>query len=199
MANDTKIKRISVNALEGVYKEQKHEIESVEWHGIEIQIRHRISLKDMLAFTAGVTQTCFAEETNAYLPEVKDFAIRCSVLEMYANFTLPDNVEYRYELVYNTDAVDVVLSHIDQAQYHEIVTAIDKKVAHLAQANISAIEIQMNHLYNAFAGLQEQFGKLFDGVKPEDISGMMKIFANGDVSEEKIVQEYIKQTTENGE
>ena len=100
-----KTKKISVNAFQKVMKETYSPTYTFDWNGIEVTVNKTLSLKDMLEFVDDVVKSCFTEETNRYLPEVKDFVIRVCILEKYANFTMPQNVENQYELVYCTDAV----------------------------------------------------------------------------------------------
>ena len=194
MPKKIKSKRISITTLDKVMRENNTPIETVEWHGVEVTIRKTLPLKDVLNFVDSVSKSCFDNTTNAYLPEVKVFAIKCCILEMYANFSLPLNVEHKYNLVYNTDAFDTVIKYINTRQLDEIIDAINEKVDNIAQANIETINRQMNDIYNAFDGLQKQFGQIFSNIKSEDMSEFIQAVANEKVDEDKLMQAYIKQT-----
>ena len=192
----SKMSRISVNAFEKVMKEVYTPTESFDWHGIDVVVKKTLSLKEMLEFVDSVVKSCFTKDTNAYMPEIKDFVTRVCILEKYANFTMPSNVESKYVLVYQTDVVDRVLQIVNQAQFNEIRAAIGKKVENIAQANIEAVDRQMNELYNAFSNLQDRLSNLFDGVNGEDIRAVASALANGTLDEEKIVKAYMGQTAE---
>lgn len=200
MANNTKSKKISITAFDKIMREENTPIEIIEWHGIDVTIRKTLSLKDALTFVDTVSKSCFDSETGAYMPEVKVFAMKCCILEMYANFSLPANVEHKYDLVYNTDAVDTVLKHINMRQLNELTDAISEKVDNMAQANIENINKQMNDVYNAFNELQNHFGQILSGVNAEDVSKLVQSIAEGKIDENKIVQAYLSQNkSEQGE
>lgn len=204
MAN--KIKKISINTLEKCVKEAAGEpFVTREWRGIDVDIKVRLSLMEMMTFVDGVVKSCFTEQSAEYMPEIQDFAIRCSVLETYANFTLPSNIEKRYELAYGCDVYDVILSVIDRAQFDTIMRAIDEKISHLADANIEAINRQVNELYASLSSLEERLSEAFRGIDNESLSGLVDAISNGKLDEEKLVQAYFdaksdsEQTEEAGE
>lgn len=190
MAKTIKSKRISITTFDKVMRETSTPIKTIQWNGIDITIKHTISFKDVLTFVSNVTNSCFATD-GSYLPEVKPFAIKCCVLEMYANFTLPANVEHKYDLVYNTDAFDTVIEHINIRQLNEIVDAISDKVDNVANANIEAINRQMSDIYTAFDGLQKQIGGIFNGLNSEDVLNFMTAVTESKLDEEKLVDAYI--------
>ena len=188
-----KIKRITVNAFERVMKETYTPTVVFDWNGIEVTVKKNLTLKEMLEFVDSVVKSCFVKDTNAYMPEIREFATKVCVLEKYANFTMPSNVEAKYALVYQTDAFDNVIKHVDLREYGEIRDAITHKIEHLAQANIEAINKHMNELYNAFDNLQVQIVSLFEGVSGEDMRAVAGALANGALDEEKLVKAYKEQ------
>lgn len=190
MANVKSNKKVSINAFENIMKDTYTPTETFDWNGIEVTVKKNLSLKEMLEFVDGVVKSCFNKDTNAYMPEIKDFTTKVCVLEKYANFTMPRNVETQYNLIYQTDAVDRVLGYVNTQQFNEICAAIDKKVENIAQANIESMNRQMNELYNAFNNLQTKLSDLFDGVDNDDIRAVSSAIANGTLDEEKIVKAY---------
>lgn len=196
MVKNIKTKRISITTLDKIMKEKCTSTKSVIWNDVEISVQRTLPYIDVLNFVNLVVRSCFDTETNEYFPEVKAFAIRCCVLEKYANFSLPSNIERRYDLVYNTDAYETVIQHINANQFNEILDAIDKKVENLANANVAAINKQINTIYNMFNSLQEQFNEIFSGITPEDASKFMQTIADGKFDEEKLVQAYMAQSKE---
>lgn len=189
-----KTKKISVNAFQKVMKETYSPTYTFDWNGIEVTVNKTLSLKDMLEFVDDVVKSCFTEETNRYLPEVKDFVIRVCILEKYANFTMPQNLENQYELVYCTDAVQQVMKYINPEQYNSIITSIENKINNIAQANIEAINQQMNELFNSFDNLQDKLGGLFAGLNSDDITNLTKAIADGGLDNEKLVEVYMNKS-----
>lgn len=195
MANKTK--KISINALEKCVKEATAEpVVTKEWRGINVNIKYRLGLNEMMAFVDGVVKTCFTEADNQYIPEVLDFAIRSSVLSMYANFTLPANIERQYELVYGCDVYATILESIDRNQFDAMLRAIDVKIAHVASANIEAVTRQVNDVYASLNALEERLSAVFQGIDKDAITGLVGAMADGKFDEEKLVQAYLE--TKNG-
>ena len=189
----TKPKKISISAFDNIMKETRVPDKIIEWNGIEIVVKHTLSLQDMITFTESVVGSCFVEETNRYMPEVKPFVIKCCALTLYANFSLPENSHHKYDLVYNTDAFDVVVQHINTKQFNEIIEAIDVRLENIAQANIEAVNAHMNSIAAAFEQIQNQFEESFSGIGSEDIKKTMSALGENGFSEEKLVQAYMEQ------
>ena len=194
-----KMKKISVNAFEKAMKDTYTPTETFDWNGIEVTVKKNLSLKEMLEFVDIVVKSCFTKDTNAYMPEIKDFATKVCILEKYANFTMPRNVETQYTLIYHTDAVERVLGYVNPQQFNEICVAIAKKVENLAQANIEAVTKQMNELYASLDNMQTQFSKVFDGIDEESISEIVNAFGNGVIDEEKLAKAVLNQNNKNGD
>lgn len=185
-----KIKRISVNAMDEILNEYEA-TESIEWKGLDVVITKNLSLEDMLAFADSVVKSCFDQSTGAYMPEVKDFAIRINVMERYANFTMPSKAERQYDVVMRSGAYEMILEHINMAQFYELMHAIDAKLQNAADANVQMVFRQFNDVVTSFESLQEKVGSLFAGVDAADIGKLMNAMSEHGVSEEKVVQAYM--------
>lgn len=193
-----KIKRISINVMDEIMQGFEN-YEIIVWKGVEVTITKNLSLKDMMAFVDSVVKSCFDQTTGAYMPEIKDFAIRSNIMERYANFTLPSNVERQYDVVVRSGAVEEITQHINHKQFNEILEAIDAKLQNAADANVQTVFRQFNDVVTAFDGLQDKVAALFDGVDPADIGRLMGAISEGGISEEKVVQAYIAEQTKQAE
>jgi len=174
-------KKISIASLDKVLKEQAVDIATEQWFGNEVKIKHTLSFSEALAFVDDVVSSCF-HTTGGYMPELQEFVVKSNILTRYANFNLPDNLEHRYSLLYNTDAVDVVIRHI-----------ISEKISYLCESNIAAIERQMNEVVSAFTELQKKTEAMFANITPDDISKLTSAMADGQFSEERLVKAYTNQ------
>lgn len=192
MAN--KIKKVSINKLEEAVNSQYKATTIVDWNGLNITINRILSLKSMMTFVDSVIKNCFGKEDGEYRPEVKDFAVRNCIIKHYTNISLPSNIEKRYDLLYRSDLLNTVMNNIDQSQFSAMVRAIEEKLSHLAQANIEAINRQMNELYTSFANL----GKQLSGVDAEALNGVMNALSNGKIDETKIVREVMNYKDKTG-
>lgn len=186
------IKRVSITTLDKIAKETfNNNIETFEWYGADIIIKHSIGLSDVLEFVNNVVESCFGESGN-FIPEVMDFAIKGNILTKYANLTMPENLEHRYDLIYQTDIVDEVCKRINRAQLQEVISSISKKIDYLCSVNASVVQQKLNELVIAFEGMQKQTASLFDNVSNEDIEKLIGAVSGGSISEEKIVEAYMK-------
>lgn len=172
--------------------------QTVTWNGLEIIIKNTLSLTEVFTFVNNVIQMCFEDETGEYLPEVKDFAIKSCILDMYTNIELEQNVQKRYELIYCSDIIQFIVEHLPNPQLSEITHAIDVKLAHLAQANIESINKQMNDLYNAFDSFEKQIGTAFSAISEEDMNTLLSALTDKGLDEEKLVQAYLSQGKKDG-
>lgn len=194
MVNNGKLKKVSITSFNKIMKEINTPIEIVEWHGIKITVQKTLPLVDVLTFVDRVFTGCFDEATNSYVPEVKDFAIKCCTLELYANFSLPSNVEHKYDLIYNTDAVDVVMKHINTVQFNDIIDSINTKINCTIQADMDTINKQMRNIYNSFYEMQRNIERIFSNIQSEDLSNLIHALSDKNFDESKLVQAYIEKS-----
>jgi len=193
-----KKERISINAFERVMKESNNNVITFDWHGINVTVTKVLPFKEVVGFVHSVANSCFTDN-NVYIPESLSFAIKTSVLERYANFTMPADVNLQYDLIYRTDAFDEVVSRIDNIQLMEIQEAINATVNNRIKANAEVINKQMNELYAAFDNIQKQLTDIFSGIGSDDLKNLVGAMSNGKLDEEKLMTAYIntvKKTSE---
>lgn len=187
-------KRISINTLDKVMKE-KFDNQTIDmWNDIEVVMKRNLSMTETLEFANDVVMSCFSD-SNGFIPEVLDFAIKSNILTKYANFTLPDNLEHRHEIIYCSDAVSFVLQHINMEQLREITASIDRKIAYICNTNVMGIQKQMAELVGAFEKMQESTVNMFSSITPDDMTKIIRALDKGGFSEDKLVQAYLKHTT----
>lgn len=186
-----KIKKISINKFEEAVNNSYESTHDIEYNGLTVTVKQDLSLKDMMEFVRSVVLSCFDSESSEYIPEIKDFAIRCCIFEYYTNITLPANIEKRYDIVYHSMIIDDIMRNINQVQFNAMTRAIEEKMSHLANANIEMVNREVEKLYVSFDNLQNKFATVFDGVGEEDIRNVIKAFSGGKIDEEKIVKAYL--------
>lgn len=184
-------KKVSISFMDKVMDGMTN-ITTKQWFEMDIKIKRSISLADMIEMVDEVVSCCFMDD-GSYHPEMKDFVLRCNVITRYANFTLPESLEHKYALVYNTDAFDFVRGNINTDQLTSIEIAIDDKIAFLCDTNAAGIEKKMADVLGTFEQLQEQFEKLFGGVSAGDIAKFASAIASDKFSEDNVVRAYIEQ------
>lgn len=194
-----KIKKVSINAFEEAVNSQYEATQSFDWNGITIVVKRNLTLREMMSFADSVVKNCFKKEDGTFIPEIKDFATRSCIYEYYTNITLPANIEKRYDLLYHQMLLDEIMPRIDSLQFNALIRAIEDKVAHLAQANIEVVTKQMNELYASLDNMQAQFGKMFEGIDEESISGIVNALGKGTIDEEKLAKAVLGLKNKNGD
>lgn len=190
------IKKISITQFENAVKENFPVVTTKQWFGIDITIKHTLSLTDILEFANDVVLSCF-NDNGGFMPEVMDFAIRSNILTRYANFSLPDNLKKRYELIYNSDVVDFVCKHINMQQLQELTDAINRKIDYMCDTNVITIQKEMTKLLDAFESMQENTEKMFSGISTEDFSKLINTLTeHGSLDEKKIVDALMERKEE---
>lgn len=190
---EVKPSKLSVNDMDKIMAELDPNEKVVEWHGLEVRIKKMLSLTDMMSFVRDVTSSCFAKDTHEFIPEIRDFAIRMNVMEMYANFKLPTNLVKRYDVVMRSGAFEMIMEHIDAAQYCSIIGAIDKKIANMAEANVEMVHAKLNDLILNFNKLYETLNSVYSGVTQEDIKNIAEAFKGSKFTDEGLVKAFMDQ------
>ena len=185
--------KISTEELEQVLEDTYTPVSTTEWNGLELMVKRTITLAETMEFVKFVTDICFADETNEYIPEVRDYAIKLFVLEHYTNLELPKETENKYAIIYQTDIIPTVLNMLDGQQFNDIIRAIDTKLDYMAESNIEAITKHMNEAMALIENFGKQFSELFDGVDQESMTKIVNSLANG-LDEGKMMEAYLDKT-----
>lgn len=191
--------RISVNAFEEAAALKHDETTDIEWNGLTITVRKRLSLREAMLFAIDVTNACFDDEDGSYNPEYRELIQYKNVIERYTNLTLPQNIERQYELLIGTDIVLKVLCAVDYDQYGEILNDIDAKIEYRKEIEAYGARRRIDEAYNKIVEIADQLGKMFSDVTPEDISKVIGAVADGKIDEHKIVDAYFEKKAEAGE
>lgn len=183
-------KKVSIALFDKIAKVHFQNESVIQWHEAEVRVKHALSLTEMLSFVDDVVKSCFHDDMG-YMPEVKDFAIKSNILTRYANFSLPDNLEHRYQLVYGTDAVDAVCNAIDTVQLQEIVGSIDSKIHFLCDSKANLIQERINNVLAIMEEMSVTTKDIFGGLSQDDIKAVMGAITDHGLDEQKIVDAYL--------
>ena len=186
-------KKVSIALFDKIAKEHFQNEATIQWHEAEVRVKRTLSLKEMLSFVDEVVGSCFHDELG-YMPEVKDFAIKSNILTRYANFSVPDNLEHRYQMVYGTDAVDAVCAVIDTTQLQEIVNSINDKIRFLCDSKATMIQERINDVLSTMEEMRDNTKSIFDGITQDDLKNLMGAITSNGMDEQKLVQAYIEQS-----
>lgn len=189
-----KIKKIPINEFDRAAGAQERE-STVEWNGLEIRVRRRISYEEYTAASVAVTNACFSTD-GEYVPEAKEVSLRLIVLALYTNLSIPLNIDKRYEMACFSGVYDAVLSAVDGHQVAQIENAVNERIHIRTQAAVDAVIRQANAVAEAVQNMSDkfeaQFAAILEGVTPEDMNRVIRGIADGKVDEEKVVEAYRK-------
>ena len=185
------IEKISVDAFERqVEANRPNNISTFMWGDVEVSVKRRLPFADVLEFVDNVVKTCFTQKDLTYLPEVKNFTIKSDVLTMYANFTMPSDVKYQYELIYDSDIVSEVIKYIDREQFDEILAAIDDKIDAEIQIGASMLKAQVSKLITSISDLENRFSDIFSGIGEKEMANMISAITDGKFDADKLISAY---------
>lgn len=184
-------KKVSISAVDNIISERFLNVVTEQWYDVEVKMRRSLPFTEVLAFVDDVVQSCF-QRNGAYVPEVLDFAIKCNIIGKYTNVSMPDNLEHRYAILYNSDLVDFVCQHINMQQLQEMVSSINRKLAYMCDTNTVSVQNRLNDLISAFETMQEKTDAMFSDVTPDDMTRLVGAIGDGALTEEKIVEAYMK-------
>lgn len=184
-------KKVSISAVDNIIGECFLNVVTEQWDDVEGKMRRSIPFTEVLAFVDDVVQSCF-QRNGAYVPEVLDFAIKSNIISKYTNVSMPDNLEHRYAILYNSDLVDFVCQHINMQQLQEMVNSINRKLAYMCDTNTVSVQNRLNDLISAFETMQEKTEAMFGDVMPDDMTRLVGAIGDGALTEEKIVEAYMK-------
>lgn len=186
-------KKVSISTLDNIIGERFLNTVDEKWYDIEVKMRKNIPFTEVLAFVNDVVNSCF-QQKGEYVPEALDFAIKSNIIIRYTNVSLPDNLEHRYEILYNTDLMDFVYNHINMAQVQEIVSSINRKLAYMCETNVAAVQSRLNDLVSSFEEVQKKMEDMFKDLTPDDMVRLVGAIGDAGLSEEKVVKAYLEQT-----
>lgn len=191
MENETK--RISAEEFATASACNYADEEHVNWHGLKITIKHRVGLTDMMTIVQTATESAFSE-SGVFVPEVVEFAFHSGIIDKYTNVDLPENLEERYSLIYDSGIIDSVLQVADVDQLQSMEKAIHRKVKYACDSNLSLVNRKAEELLDAIGGVEAEMNKLFSKISPDEMEELVKAVSANGLDEEAIVKAYLNQT-----
>ena len=190
--------RISIEEYKNAITNDFNTVVDIDWRGLTLSIKKCLSLEEMMTFVKDVVSSCFAANTNEYLPEIKDFSTRCCILESYAGFVLPESLSEKYDMVYGSDIVSFVAQNVEHTQFNAMLSAIDRKIEHQAQSNIEALNKQMSEVISGLSAIEKNLSGIFGGIDNETITKIAGAVADGSFDESKLVKAFAEGVSSDG-
>lgn len=186
-----KTNKVSITAANNVIKEHFNEDIVVDWYGVSVEIKKTISLNKALEFTNDIVQNCYIEgDVYDYRPEIVDFVVRCNILQMYANFTMPKDTNDMYDFVYKTDAVETVVQYINGEQLESIVNSALRKIDFLKEKHIAEIELEIQKMASDLGQVMTLVSDWLGNISQEDATKITNFITDGGIDYEALLEAY---------
>lgn len=150
-------------AVEGILEGQENK--RIVWNGLEIFVVDTLSFQEAMTFVNNIVALGYDTSDGNFTPELKDFAIRKAIVEMYTNIELPSDVSECYKILYATDLVTVISDTINFNQMNTLILNAEEKIKYLSKSNIEIVNRQVQALMDAV----EQIGETYKDVDIEEL------------------------------
>lgn len=182
----------NTNIIDGILKTVNPTTKTLEWNGVNIEVKNRLNIKEVSEFVSFVSEVCFTS-LEEYVPEIFEFAVSVATIEKYTNFKMPESVEDKYSLVMFTDIVSKVTGCIDATeQYANVVDAAKEKIDYKIETNINLVKKQINELFTAMQSVLGKLDSAFQEVESMDIRSMMEKLKNEGLVESELLENYVE-------
>lgn len=185
-------KKISISELDNVIKEMENET-VVEWNGLELKIRHTISIQEMFDLVNEVVDLVI-DDDYGYAPEFELFAFKSGVVEKYTNIRLPDNLAHRAEIIYKTGIMEFISEYINAEQFADIVHGIKQKIDFMLNSRISMVSKKLDEVMDTAEAMSQQMETIFSEISPKELVDFTRAAMDNHIDEEKLVSAYIANT-----
>lgn len=193
---DTQAKIIDATEVLGcISSDETEQIAHIEWRGLDVVVRRRLSFVRMMGMVNNIVQSCFDINDGTYLPEVCDFVFRCAVIDSYTNIVLPDDNEDKYKIVYDTDICAVVATAIDDDQLRMISDSVEQKVDYLVESTTQHMRRDIEKAYEALEDILHKISGAFDWIDKDTMVSLVNALGESKFDEEKLIDAIISRTS----
>lgn len=111
--------KIKVGELKDLKKEFCKDIEIVDFHGLDIEIKQYLPVEDKIALIMKAHISAIDEE-ESFDYYIFDIGFRKLLIENYTNLTLPKSVFDAFDLITETGLYDFIYQHIPEKEIQEL-------------------------------------------------------------------------------
>lgn len=161
-------------------------VRAIDFGGTEIHVKKYLTMSEAFSYISRVVSSVFGED-GTFQPEAGDVVQRIALIESYTDLALPESASDAYALLFCTDIVSRVMGVIDLDQYNTLSNAISNKIRYSECTNTSSVEMRLENMMAQMNVLEQKFESLFDGIDKETMDNFVKAFANGNFTEQGLV------------
>ena len=189
------MENIKASAFDEYINDNFAKTEVVEIGGVQVEVKHHLSLSEMLDLTDYVVNNCFQGENDAYMPQLKDFLFRAGLIQKYTNIELPDNISEQYDFLYQSDIISKIIECINPNEIRNILDAIDLRISHEQTVQLDEYRKKIEEIYSSILEMNRQAEELYKDMSSDDMADLISALANasnGNVSSEELAKAMMK-------
>lgn len=144
----------------------------------DVTVKKRLSIEESISFVSALVYGMIDDDTVTY--SIQEYLIRANTLEYFTNIRLPQDIDKKYALVFDSDIVDRVMMEINMELYDDLLTQFDRQlefeVAKMqnqfksgTQNYIDRITAEAEQIIEMF----QSFGKVFENITPEQVAEIL--------------------------
>lgn len=149
-------------------------IDVLGMEGIEVKVRHRLSLEEMCAFVDGVCDAC-VDDDGEYYPELYQLAMDESMVRYYTDCKLPDDASRVYTLLLASgNLLAEIRCNIDAHQFLSMRDAIRNKIERKLRMAESSAALSTQKLLLRIEEIGDKLEGVFSGVDSNALNGVVE-------------------------
>ena len=166
-----------VKIVDGINSEPNgyYGIEHINWNGLEVEINKTLDFKEAMTFVDNIVSLVYDKESISYMPELKDIAIRRSVIDLYTNIELPNDINECHRILYETNLFEFVIGKINGRQFNMLIASANDKLEYITQSNIDAINRKFGELISVFEDIASKFEGVDTDKMQAALDGLQKL------------------------
>lgn len=172
----SKTKKMTFNMIAAAMtKNEPMKLEPFGLPGIELQVKHILSMKEAMAFVKDIVLSCIDMDEMEYTPEAFDFAVRVGILNKYAGIDMPKSLDKAYEVVYDTDLLLEIEGMIDTDQKNSLVAAAEARIAYMRDMQVALAGDKMQKLFNRMDEMMNEGTEILNRAGEIDVAKLEKM------------------------
>lgn len=185
---ENKIKTIAVDTFGKIYKQERIGIRAFDYvpngsspcvddehtenvtdsaNAVRLNIKYSIGAKKISEISQTVANSVFDEDTGDFIPEYVDFLINVQILEEYAYFRIPRDLEQVYRFIAETDVVDFVKSKINQEELGAIHNGVFRRLEYMKQIYLAEAQNGVARITSKLEEIADNIARNFKNVDVE--------------------------------
>lgn len=130
----------------------------------DVEVKKTIDMSSMIALVIGSVESCF-DENGKYQPQMVQFVIMHNILFAYTDIDHNIDINELYEMIYDDEFVDSILSYISDKQYHDIRRAISESIQDKRDRYVESLKNDIEASYLIIKEVTQQMNTLSLAVK----------------------------------